>query len=613
MLRQHTWLSIGLVILLLLSSGKAMAQTAVDRWLRYDITLNVQQNSTIAVEEVHEVALVSGATTFTRIIPTDKLENIGNLQVLQINANNSQRSYQLGENGANYTFQVTPEENQQTVTLHFPANNVPSTKFVLRYIVNGAIRFYPEGDRLDWQPFGETTTAPIASSTIVVNLPSAVPQEQMSLDSAGVATNKYFPAAGKMIFTTAEIPANEELEISARFPSGVVQGTPPRWQQEADAFQAWTPILQWGSVILGLLFLVLSPLAVYGWWWYTQVRTPAGAGKAPKYLKSPPSELSPATAGTLLEGKVNPNHLLATLLDMAQRGVLNIGSNQGNNPAPNEKKRVTFTLYPVDQNRASRPYEGALCGKIFGLGNAPRPLDDIQETLAKATPPLKQQINAEVTKTGYMHTGPNVIRRQYTAFGGAGIALSAVLALLAAVFLGRFTYLIVCPFLGLAMGAVALIVAGFFASSRTEAGAKEAVRWEAFKRYLKDLGPKEAAKAKSRFEQLLPYAVAFGVEKGFIEKFAAVDTPAPKWWGQPERKSAEIDTWDSISSGSERSNPIKQPGTKSVIRRLGQPAVTPPPQSSLLLKQIQPALLLLLNTGNEVFSKAPLPEQEGDS
>ena len=229
-----------------------------------------------------------------------------------------------------------------------------------------------------------------------------------------------------------------------------------------------------------------------------------------------------------------------------------------------------------------------------------------------SVPEFKNEIEFEVAKREFFAENISGLRRQYWAFGGAGILMSLVLALLVGVILSRFTYLGACPFLGIAVGAVALMAVGFSLPKRTETGAKEAVRWEAFKRYLRDMGVKEAAKARARFGQLLPYAVAFGVEKQFVEKFAAAKTPVPPWWGKPEEKLPDIGhdqahAWVSSSylSNETTAQPKPQkPAAKGVIRRLGEQAGESQ-QGAVLLNQIKPELVAFLEAGLEVFAKAP--------
>jgi hypothetical protein len=616
MMRRHYWIiSILLLALLLVGKGSAAAQTGVVHWLRYDVTLTLQQNSGLAVEEIHEVALVSGATTFERIIPTHKLDSISNLQILQLDSNGSQRTYQPANTKAEYTFEVTAKSDHQTIQLYFPPNNTSSTRFILRYFVTGALRFYDAGDRLDWQPLGESTTAPIARSTTIINLPATFSDEQIIRSSTGVAANAFLQNGNKVTFVATDIAPKSEQEVSVTFPHGAVQGAPPGWQRKIDNLEYWTPKLQAGSVILGLVILLISPLIVYGWW-YMRIRVSPGPGKFPTRVKTLPDKLPPAVVGALLDGHANPKHILATLLDLAYRGTLNVDSGNKASVLPPKEQKPAFNLYAVDQNLVTQPYEVTLYGKIFGSGGMKRDLAEMHEALFMSTPELKRQIDAAIAQAGYFEPNYRVKRRQYIAFGGAGIVMSLLLALLVGILLQQYTYLVACPFLGLAAGAAALIGAGWAVPTKTKAGVKEAMLWEAFKRFLSTISSGEAEKYKQQFARWLPYAVTFGIEKDFVKKFAAANAPKPKWWGQPKEKSLNVGldqayAWVSASVVEAESQPKPvQTHSKSTIRRLGQSHGETSGEG--LLKSIQSTLIAFLKDGYETFSKAPvLDENKG--
>lgn len=616
MFRRRSWIIvISLLILLGIGPGNAVAQSSIDHWLRYDVTLKLQPNSGLAVEEIHEVALVSGATTFQRVIPTHKLETISNIQIFQRDSKGGQRTYQPANTKADYTFEIIAESNQQTIQLYFPPNNVSSTLFLISYSVTGALRFYDTGDRLDWQPLGKNAPASIARSTTVINLPASFTDEQIIRSSSGVATNVFLQDANKVTFVTADIAPGSQLEVSVAFPHGVVQGAPPAWQREMDRLEYWTPILQWWSVILGLLLLLITPLLVYGWW-YMWVRVSPGPGKFPRSMKNLPDKLPPAVVGALLDGHATPKHILATLLDLAYRGALNVDSGKkAKLPAAKEQKPA-FNLYAVDQTKVAQPYEIALYGKIFGSGGMKRDLAEIHETLFMSTPELKKQIEAALAQAGYLEQNYRVKRRQYMAFGGAGVMMSLLLALLVGVFLQQYTYLVACPFLGIAAGAAAFIAAGMAVPPTTKLGAKEAVQWQAFKQFLNNISRKETEKYKQQFARWLPYAVTFGIEKDFIKKFATANASKPKWWGQPKEKGLNVGldqayVWVS-SSVVEAEAKQKSAGNppKGTIRRLGQSNGESPGEG--LLKPIQATLLAFLKAGQETFGKAPvLDENKG--
>lgn len=617
MLKPHHWItSISLLTILWFGFGEATAQTGVDRWLRYDVNLTLQQNSGLGVEEIHEVALVSGTNTFQRVIPTQKLEQISNFQILQLDSQGGQHTFQPANTKAEYTFEVITEPGQQTVQLYFPPNNSASTRFILRYFVTGVLRFYDTGDRLDWQPLGERTAAPIARSTTIINLPAEFADEQVDRKSSGVATNNFLQNANKVTFVTADIGPNSQLEVSVTFPHGVVQGSAPGWQQKVDNIDFWTPKLKLGSVILGLLLLLVGPLLVYGWW-YLRVRVSPGTGKIPARLKTLPDNLSPAMAGALLDGHAEPKHILATLLDIAYHGALNVDDGNKDSLLAAEDQKPAFNLYAVDQNKVTQSHEITLYGKIFGSGGQKRVLADIHETLFMSTPELKNQIDAAIAQAGYFQPGYRIKRRQYMAFGGAGVVMSLVLALLVSLLMQEYTYLVACPFLGVAAGAAAFIAAGLAIPAKTKIGAKEAVQWEAFKRFLHDMTPREVEKYKLQFAHWLPYAVAFGVEKEFVKRFAATDTAKPKWWGQPEEKPLGLSpeqayAWVSPKVIETESHPKSgETHSKSVIRRLGQSNKEVGQDG--LLKHIQPALTAFLKAGREAFSKAPALHEDKDT
>lgn len=580
------------VIVLLTAYGVATAQEGVVNWSRYDVNITIQENSGILVEEVHDVTLVGGATTFRRVIPTDNVDTINVTEVIALNSGGGQRAYQLADTGEDYTYQILSEGNEQIIQLHFPPNNAPQSRFFIKYFVVGGIGFYEDGNQLVWQPFGNEATAPIASSNTVVKLPAKLSDSQVVRESTGVATEKYFSEGDEVVFITRNVPVHSGLEISVRFPLGMVQGSPPNWQR----FDELSNTLAWVSVGIGFVLLLFSPLVVFIWWFF-RVRVSVGSTpKIPKYIKSPPGKLSPAAAGALLDGKANARHITATLVDLAYRGALNV------EPVTNEDQEQDFCFYRVALDQAVRPYERTLFGKLFGPREKSQLLAN-RKSLYLLVPQLKDQIDLELSQADYVPQNRAIIRRQYLAFGAAGVIFSLILGLLAVVILNQYTYLAICPFLGLAVGGGALIIVGFSAPSHTETGLQQSLRWEPFRRYLKDITKKEASKYPQRFAELLPYAVAFGLEKSLAQKFASVNAPIPSWWGKPEEKLPDPNQDQAHRWLSETDMSSLQQKPQGTLRKLSSSAETEPPAT--LLKHILPPFQAFLDAELAVFGKAP--------
>jgi uncharacterized membrane protein len=97
---------------------------------------------------------------------------------------------------------------------------------------------------------------------------------------------------------------------------------------------------------------------------------------------------------------------------------------------------------------------------------------------------------------------------------------------------GDYSMAVACPGLALVTTMIALWVVSRHMPRKTPQGVEEAAKWLAFKNYLQNIEQyADLETVKDKFEQYLPYAMAFGLEKRLIHKFSAVNTPAPHWWG----------------------------------------------------------------------------------
>jgi hypothetical protein len=68
--------------------------------------------------------------------------------------------------------------------------------------------------------------------------------------------------------------------------------------------------------------------------------------------------------------------------------------------------------------------------------------------------------------------------------------------------------------------------------AKTRRGAKEAAKWNAFEEYLRNLEKYQGMEeASAHFDQYLPYAVAFGLDRSWIRRFKQVEyMPIPPWY-----------------------------------------------------------------------------------
>jgi hypothetical protein len=98
------------------------------------------------------------------------------------------------------------------------------------------------------------------------------------------------------------------------------------------------------------------------------------------------------------------------------------------------------------------------------------------------------------------------------------------------------------------------------------------------------------------FDRYLPYAIAFGLEKSWVEKFSRVPTPAPRWYslprwtlGAPSGRAPVGAAGGGIGGG-----PWRAPSLQSISNQAGRS-----------LQESSNALVAMFNTAGRSFASAP--------
>jgi uncharacterized membrane protein YgcG len=527
-MRRHLWLGMLLALVIVMAGwGSAQAQDKSLYWQRYDVNINVQQNSDILVEEIQQIVFTSGTFRFGyRAIPLDRVQRITDVQVSEV-INGVERPYTPGSS-SQYGFTTATNQGNLEVTWYFPPTSNSSHTYIVRYRVIGGLRIYSGGDQLYWKAIGSDHNFPIRASKVTVTLPATFPQNQLVVASYGASATSSYTNQGLVVFEAQDIPADKELEVRVQFPHGVVQGSPPAWQAALDQQQQWGPIL---SVIfggLGAVLLVGGPLAVY-LLWYTRGRD-RPVGMVAEYIAEPPGDLPAGVVGTLIDETADVKDIIASIVDLAHRGALRMEEEEKEGFLGIGSGR-DFIFHLEDASKATRPYEKTLIKRIFGR-HEERRLSDLRQKFYTAIPELREELYQEMVKEGFFPRAPQTTRRIWSGLGVAGLIVGVIIAFFLLTLLGKYSPWVACPGASLAVTMLGLMIVGRYMPRKTPKGAEEAAKWLAFKRYLQTIEKhSDLETVKDKFEQFLPYAVAFGLERNLINKFAAVDAPAPTWWG----------------------------------------------------------------------------------
>jgi hypothetical protein len=493
---------------------------------RYDVDVSVLDDG--ALDVVEHLTLDFSGGPFRhgyRDIQLGRVEAIRDVQVSEPG-----RPYQPGAERPG-TYDTTRREGALRIDWWFPPARNETRTFEIRYRAEGALRVSPEGDQVYWQAIGADLSYPIREARVLVHLPADVPRDQLNLaaypERQRVAIQQVDPRT--IAFETSNLRPETGLVVRAQFPHGLVAAQPPRWQAEADRedflTQTVRPAANFVFLVLGLLIPVVG-LASLALLWRTRGREPDLAPGAPT-LSTPPSDLPAPLAGTLLDQHADVQDAVAALVELGERGVLRI--------APIETPTWMGTAHDYEIERLQRDdaglreHERLLLLTLLGEGDRVR-LSQARGTFAAAIPGIQAALHKEVAQEGLFVEDPERVRARYRQLGillAVGGGLGAVVV---GGWLAPYTDLGWLPFVGLLVLGGGLLWLAPHMPQRTRAGALATQRWAAFRRHLTELATGVDAATREEFERYLPYAVAFGLDRAWLERFAAVGAPAPGWY-----------------------------------------------------------------------------------
>ncbi len=486
-------------------------------WERIDVVLKVARDGTLEVEERIRVRFEGGPFRFGfRTINTRYTTGLREIQV-----SDDLGPYRPGSSGEPRAFVLAKTPERVTVRWFFEPVSDTTRTFVVRYKVEGALRFYENGEQLWWQAVFPERDGPVLASIVEVYAPGPIRHAEAYFVPARI--ERIHERAVRFV-AEKQIPPNVPFEVRVEWPAGVVAGTPAPWQAQADAEaaarerqarweQTWKPIVNLALVVLSGGLLVLGVVGLY-LLWYLKGRDPHTEVFA-EYLTEPPSDLPPALVGAVVDERVGIKEILATLFDLARRGYLvirEIASFDG----------VDFEFRLTGRPVPLRDFEKVLLSRLFE-GAREKRLSDWKHLMgsSKGTA-VVNAIFEEAKRLGLFPHHPGRVRKMYLVFGFLLDFVAVLMVMLLVPLVGDWVSTFWCLAATLMVLGSGLIVVGQFMPRKTRKGAEEAAKWRAFERYLRRLDKVDVARGQEILERYLPYAIALGVETAFLERLEAL-------------------------------------------------------------------------------------------
>lgn len=520
------------------------AQSGVE-WDQYDVTIDVRSDGSLHVVEEQWVDFSGAFSTGFADIPLNRIEEIANLSVLIGSSPETAEPAEYVPSSAYDrepgTFTYGASASALNLDYAFePTSGAESRYIRLEYDVFGALRVYPDlepaNQQLWWTAIASDVTeiAPVNASTVTVTLPEEVPQDQIVSAPDGVEVE-----GATYTWERTSLGAGDSFEVRLQFPP-ITDATVPSWQQRDDQVREQQLEQDERSAVAGtvyfaagLLVLVVGGLG-FSLAWYTRGRDPH-VGVVAEYMADPPDDLSPGAVGALVDEQVQVHDVLATALDLARRGVIKINESGNEGGMFGLGAHYTHEFELLDPDKPTRPFEDRLLDAIFGLNGKVGQkvsMGAFRESYATQADAIAEGYYTELVEHDYFPESPHVTRQRW-----ATIAVVFVVAIVGLALLVVTTTDFTSGWIAFPIVAAVLVglYAGVLASRmpiRTREGAEASAKWKAFRTYLADIDEREnLTEAKEIFERYLPYAVAFGLEKSFVQKFSAAQTPMPEWFG----------------------------------------------------------------------------------
>ena len=512
-------LTLALLTVLIVSPAAAQSATY---WERFDVSIEVRSNGDLLVTEDQSLRFGERARHGFREIPLDRVEQIVDLSVSEPGPP-VPPGPECIPGGAIHLLQTSSDGGDLLLDWWFPATAGASRTFSIQYRVVGGLRYYEAGDQVYWQAVYADRPFPVQSSQVTVNLPQDIAPSD--LQAAGypenlVSHDQVDPRTVR--FSARNLPAGTGLVARVQFPHGIVSGSPPAWQAAADLRDQYDdnvrPIVNLFLGALGLLIAIGGSLwAFIGW--AARGRDPL-VGRVAGTLSEPPSALPPALAGTLVDERADVQDVVATLVDLARRGVIRIVEERGRLGGRDFEMELL-----KDGSQDLRDTERLLVGAIF-QGEQTVRFSEVGSDFQAAIPEIQRRLHEEVAREGLFRENPEAVRRRNAGAGMAMLILGVGLALVLPALAGEWADLLWVPFIGLAVAGGARLAFSRAMPRRTQVGSLEAARWRAFARHLAEREPQQPVAAeKELFEPYLPYAIALGVDRQWVRKFSEAGTP----------------------------------------------------------------------------------------
>ncbi len=380
----------------------------------------------------------------------------------------------------------------------------------ITYTTKGQVGFFPGFDEIYWNVNGNGWDFPVDSISATIRLPRAAEIKQSAcytgvFGSTEKACSSSMENWYTMKFTGRPLQNYEGLTVAVGFQKGVVAEPPPPTFFEKHAV-----------LLLGGLFTLLL-LLYYFITWNRHGRDPDMPTVIP--LFDPPDGLSPASVAMVMNGGFSNEHITPAMIHLAVKGHIRIEEKEESMLLGLMSKQV-YTIVKVTGGSGLPAEEQELLNRMFGSGQDRFTIDgkydpSVQSMATAYRSTLKHQWDSFLSKG-------NNLRFWWIPILSVIVCVVSLIVLHNS-FWGDNDGVYIAVFL--VANVVLFLIYQYLIKRPSEEKQALRSRLLGFKMYLSTAEEQQLqhfnppAMTPQVFEKYLPYAIAFGVEEVWGDRF----------------------------------------------------------------------------------------------
>jgi hypothetical protein len=491
---------------------------------RFHADIDVHEDGSIVVREAIRLTFHQERHGIYREIPYKYENELGDAVRMPVKVLGVTRG-----DGSEWNYRVSKRGNVVNIRIGHPEVYVSGVQmYVITYRVKNALLFFDDHDELYWNVTGNYWDVPIEEASATTNLNSETPSGQLLARCYTGAYGRresdcdWETSGNSASFATFRpLKAREGLTVVFGWDKGIVR-PPSAWQRFAARYnlvENWVFIIP----VIVLVFMIVQ--------WRRKGRDPR-VREAVTVMYEPPQfdgkDLSAAEVGSLIDEKMDPRDLTATVVGLAVKGYVKIEEivKEGIIPMFDTADYKLHKLKHPDSELSS--FETQLMSQLFSGSAEVITVSKLKNKFYKNLKSLRGTLWSDLKAKKYFNISPATVRATYVA---VGIAFFVTGGLIAKFSMGGFTIR------GVIVAALCGGIVLAFSNAmpvKTRAGARAHFHVLGFQEFMNRADRDRLERmGKDVFYRYMPYAIALGVVDHWAEAFEGIYGEPPDWYVSP--------------------------------------------------------------------------------